>query len=76
MPMAMPLNQKNRFLVRSVMEQMTRPISRKTSPPEQVQEAAAPANQVDPLTAGSISGMIRCERELLANQPSREKAPS
>ena len=35
------------------------PNSRKTAPPEQVQEFAAPANQVDPLTAGSISGMIR-----------------
>ncbi len=35
------------------------PNSRKTAPPEQVQEAAAPAYQVDPLTAGSISGMIR-----------------
>jgi hypothetical protein len=35
------------------------PNSRKTSPPEQVQEAAAPAYQIDPLTAGSISGMIR-----------------
>jgi hypothetical protein len=33
--------------------------SRKTAPPEQVQEAAAPAYQVDPLTAGSISGRIR-----------------
>ena len=31
----------------------------KTAPPEQVQEAAAPAYQVDPLTAGSISGLIR-----------------
>jgi hypothetical protein len=31
----------------------------KTAPPEQVQDAAAPAYQVDPLTAGSISGMIR-----------------
>jgi Carboxypeptidase regulatory-like domain len=35
------------------------PNSRKTAPPEHVQEAAAPAYQVDPLTAGSISGMIR-----------------
>ena len=35
------------------------PNSRKTAPPEQVQGAAAPAYQVDPLTAGSISGMIR-----------------
>jgi hypothetical protein len=35
------------------------PTSRKTAPPGQVQEAAAPAYQVDPLTAGSISGMIR-----------------
>jgi len=35
------------------------PNSRKTAPPKQMQEAAAPAYQVDPLTAGSISGMIR-----------------
>jgi hypothetical protein len=35
------------------------PNSGKTAPPEQVQEAAAPAYQVDPLTTGSISGMIR-----------------
>jgi hypothetical protein len=35
------------------------PNSSKTTPPEQVQESAAPAYQVDPLTAGSISGMIR-----------------
>ena len=35
------------------------PNSRKTAPPEQVQEAAAQAYQGDPLTAGSISGMIR-----------------
>jgi hypothetical protein len=35
------------------------PNSRKTAPPEQVQEPAAPAYQVDPLTAGSISGMSR-----------------
>jgi len=37
---------------------------------EEMQEAAAPAYQVDPLTAGSISGMIRyigkgpCRRKL------------
>jgi hypothetical protein len=35
------------------------PSSRKTTPPEQVQESANPAYQVDPLSAGSISGMIR-----------------
>ena len=35
------------------------PNSRKAEPPEQVQEAASPAYQIDPLTAGSISGMIR-----------------
>lgn len=35
------------------------PTSRKTALPEQVQEAAAPGVQDDPLTAGSISGMIR-----------------
>ena len=35
------------------------PTSRKAAPPWQVQVAAAPAYQVDPLTAGSISGMIR-----------------
>src|SRR5207302_9520669 len=34
------------------------PNSRITAPPEQVQEAAAPAYQVDPLTAGSISGIF------------------
>ena len=31
--MVMPLNQKKRFLVSRVIEQMTKPISRKTSPP-------------------------------------------
>jgi hypothetical protein len=35
------------------------PTSGKTSPPEQVHGSAAPAYQVDPLTAGSISGTIR-----------------
>src|SRR2546430_16814401 len=35
------------------------PNSRKSAPPKQMQEAAAPAYQADPLTAGSISGMIR-----------------
>src|SRR5882672_1707111 len=35
------------------------PNSRKAEPPEQGQEAAAPKYQIDPLTAGSISGMIR-----------------
>jgi len=35
------------------------PTFRKTAPPEQVQEAAASGYQVDPLTVGSISGMIR-----------------
>jgi hypothetical protein len=35
------------------------PHSRKAEPPEQGQEAAAPRYQIDPLTAGSISGMIR-----------------
>ena len=34
------------------------PNSRKAEPPER-QEAAAPGYQIDPLTAGSISGMIR-----------------
>jgi len=35
------------------------PNSRKAARPEQMQEAADPAYQVDPLTAGSVSGMIR-----------------
>ncbi len=35
------------------------PNSRKTEPPEQPQKAAAPTYQVDPLAAGSVSGMIR-----------------
>jgi len=35
------------------------PNSRKTAPPERVQEAAAPSYQIDRLTAGSVSGMIR-----------------
>ena len=35
------------------------PHSRKAEPPEQGQETAAPRYEIDPLTAGSISGMIR-----------------
>jgi len=35
------------------------PKFQETAPPERVQEAAAPSHQVDRLTAGSISGMIR-----------------